>query len=169
MQIEFNTVVVFEYVLRDGQRELIEASPADDPPSYVHGHGQLIPALEVQMEGHRAGERFEVSVPAGDAYGERDESLMVTVPRNDIPDGVPLAVGQSFDAVSSDGKALKLRVRHVDDGEVLMDGNHPLAGLDLHYDITIKSVRPASEEDILDMAARKFESSLDDDSSGSNA
>jgi FKBP-type peptidyl-prolyl cis-trans isomerase SlyD len=167
MGIDRNSLVTFEYVLRNANSELIEASPADDPPSYIHGYGQLIPGLEKHMKGHSQGDRFHVEVPASHGYGERDESLVVTVPRTEIPDGVPLSIGQSFDAVNDHGHSIKLRVKNITATEVMLDANHPLSGIDLHYDITIKAVRPAREDELMQVAAPIM--GTDDDDSGSHA
>ncbi len=156
MQIDRNCLVVFEYVLRDEDGNLVEASRIDESPSYIHGYRQLIPGLERQMEGHEPGDRFTCEVKPQEAYGMRDDSLVVTVPLSEIPDEVELKIGDSFDAVNEQGHTIKLQVKSIGDSDVLLDANHALAGKTLHYDITIKDVHPATEQELMEVGEPLF-------------
>jgi len=153
MNIGRNDFVTFEFVLRNEHGELIEASEVADPPTYIHGYAQLVSGLEKHMEGHYVGDRFTAVVEPEHGYGARDESLVVTVPLKDLPPDVPLNIGQSFDAMNDRGHKIKLRVKEVNDNDVQLDANHPLAGMQLHYDITVKDVRGATEAEIMEVTA----------------
>ncbi len=157
-----NSFVLFEYVLRNADGELIEASSVDDPPTYIHGFRQLIGGLERQLEGHRVGDRFQIVVDPGEAYGERNENLSVAVSRTEVPEDVPLYEGASFDAVNERGDMIKLYVASADEDQVVLDANHPLAGVELHYDITVKRVRPATEEELMEAASPVYGIDLDE-------
>jgi len=153
MGIDRNSYVTFEYVLRNDKGDLIEASEVDNPPSYIHGYAQLISGLEKFMKNHDAGDRFNVEVLPQHGYGMRDESLVVTVPKEEIPENVNVAVGQTFDAVNEHNHTIKLHVKKVESDVVTLDANHPLAGIKLDYTITIKDVRPATENELMSAAA----------------
>ncbi len=153
MKIDRNSFVVFEYVLRNEEGELIEASRVDNPPSFIFGYQMLIPGLEKRMKNHEAGDKFDVSLIAEEAYGQRDEGLVVTVPRMEIPEEVPLSVGSTFDAVNDRGEQIKLTVHDITSEEVVLDANHPLAGQALQYEITVREVRPATEDELMNAAA----------------
>lgn len=153
MIVERNAYVTFEYVLRDDKGELIEASEVDNPPSYVHGYSQLISGLEKYMEKHKVGDRFKVEVEPQHGYGVRDDSLVVTVPKTEIPEEVNVTVGQTFDAVNEHNHTIKLHVKDVDGDVVTLDANHPLAGIKLNYTITIKAIRPATEDELMNVSA----------------
>lgn len=153
MEIDRNSHVTFDFILRNEAGELIEASETGNPPFYIHGYGQLLPGLEKHMKGHKVGDKFDVDVPAKFGYGERDENLIVTVPVSEVPEDAGVAVGQTFDAVNDHGHKIKLTVKEVNDKEVTMDANHPLAGVDLKYEISVQAMRPATEEELMEVAA----------------
>lgn len=160
MEIDRNSHVTFEYVLRNENRELIESSRTDDPPTYIHGYRQIIAGLERRMAGRKMNDRFSVTVPPEEGYGLRDEGLAVNVPLSEIPPEVALYEGASFDAVNEQGHEIRLYIKEITDEEVVLDANHPMAGMTIHYDITIKDVRHATEEELMEAAAPVF--GLDD-------
>jgi len=140
-------VVSFHYTLKDDQGAVLESSHGDEPMSYLEGVGQIIPGLEKHLSGMKKGDKTSVTVPAADAYGEYEEELVVEVPRNALPKK-DVAVGDEFQAQGPDGQARIVVVTEVSDQTVTVDGNHPLSGQDLSFEVEITDVREATAEEI---------------------
>ncbi len=154
-----NAHVVLDYTLRLAEGgEVIDASEGEEgePIVYVHGYGMLVPGLEAALVGLKAGEQKTVPLTPEEAFGERDDELLLEVDRADFPPEV--AVGDEFVAQSEEGDEEFLRVVEVQDDAVIVDGNHPLAGMAVIYAITVREVRAATEEEI-EAAATAFEES----------
>ncbi len=146
--VQPNSFVTVEYVLRDEEGDVLDSSGAEDgePIEYVHGYGMLVPGLEAALVGLKSGDKKEVTVSAEEGYGDRDEELVLEIERTEFPDGVE--VGDEFVATSPDGEEVVLHVLEVNDDGVLVDANHPLAGMTLHYEVEVTSVRPATDAEI---------------------
>ena len=149
-----NVHATVDYELRNDAGELLDASEGDDgePIRYVHGYGMLVPGLEAALAGLRAGDEREVVVPAEAGYGLRDEDLRMEVPRDRFPKS-GVNVGDELVAESPDGDEIDMVVVEVKDGSVVVDANHPLAGMTLHYKVRVREVRPATEDEIDQAAA----------------
>ena len=147
MQIKRNTVVTIDYTLHDDAGSLIESSEGHDPYSYIHGIGATIPGLEAALEGKETGEELTVSLPPEQAYGERNEELVQTVPRERFKFGGELAAGMQFHASTEAGTRV-VTVTKIEGEEVTVDGNHPLAGATLTFAVTVREVREASAEEL---------------------
>lgn len=147
MQITQDHVVAFHFTLTNAQGELIDTSRGQLPFLYLHGHDNLIAGLEQALEGHRKGDTFDAVVPPELAYGEADPGLVQTLPRNLLDDSVELEVGMTLQADTDDGQ-LPVRITALDGATITVDGNHPLAGQQLHFAIEVRNVRPASAEEI---------------------
>jgi len=147
LRITRNTVARLEYTLTNDEGEMLDTSRGGAPLAYLHGTGSLIPGLERELEGRRKGETFQVRVPAADAYGERDDAKIHDVPRSHFPHDIEIEVGMQFQAESADGLHL-LTVLEVDEEEVKVDANHPLAGVALTFDVEIVEVRVATPEEL---------------------
>ncbi len=156
--IEPNSRVVLDYTLRDVDDDVIDASDNEDgePIVYVHGYGMLVPGLEKALTGLAAGDEKEVVVPPEEAFGERDEELVLEVDRSEMPRPESVEVGDELVAESADGDEAVMRVVDVKPDAVVLDGNHPLAGETLRYSVKIREVRPATEAEI-EQAAAAFE------------
>jgi FKBP-type peptidyl-prolyl cis-trans isomerase SlyD len=141
------SVVTFHYTLRDPQARLLDTSEGGEPISYLEGSGQIIEGLEEQLRGMAVGLKQRVAVPAAKAYGLRDESQVQRVPRSVLPIEGELRVGDRFQA-GEDQFAPVVMVAKIEGDEVLLDANHPLAGVDLTFDVEIVAVRPATAEEI---------------------
>jgi FKBP-type peptidyl-prolyl cis-trans isomerase SlyD len=154
LPIQPNSHVTLDYELRDDEGDLIDASEADDGEQirYVHGYGMLVPGLEAALAGLHEGDEREVVVPAESGYGERDEALVMTLERSDLPEG-DLEVGDELVAESPDGDEIAMTVVEVHDTTVVVDANHPLAGATLRYQVKVREVRQATEEEIEQAAA----------------
>lgn len=160
--IQPNAYVVLDYVLRDSDGEILDRSDGDDgePIRYVHGYGMLVPGLEARLPGLAKGEKKEISVPSTEAFGEYDEELVLEVERGEFPDPKVVAVGDEFIAESPEGDEAVMHVVEVHDDFVIVDANHPLAGVDLTYSVTVRELRAATPEEI-EAAARELEESED--------
>ena len=155
LTIQPNTHVTLDYELRDDEGELIDASEAEDGEQieYVHGYGMLVPGLEAALVGLRVGDERDVVVPAEAGYGERDESLVLEVERSEFPDPKAVEPGDEFVAESPDGDEVAMTVMEVKDDVVVVDANHPLAGMTLRYSVKVRVVRQATDEEIEHAAA----------------
>jgi FKBP-type peptidyl-prolyl cis-trans isomerase SlyD len=141
------TVVFFRYTLRNDAGEIMDEAPADDPMLYLHGADNIVPGLERAMAGKKAGDAFDVTVPAADGYGERMEAGPQPLPRSAFPDDLELDPGMSFAAQMEDGEYVTLWIADVQEDTVLVDPNHPLAGETLHFSVEILSLRAATEHE----------------------
>lgn len=146
MKIEKNKVGIFEYVLTDTDGEQIDASEGESL-AYLHGHGNLIPGLEIELEGKEAGNKFKTTIPAEQAYGERVEALVQTVPNSMFQGMDDLEIGMRFEAQSEQGMH-SVEITAIEGDQVTVDGNHPLAGMDLTFEVELLEVRNATEDEI---------------------
>ncbi|MCC6644033.1 MAG: peptidylprolyl isomerase [Polyangiaceae bacterium] len=155
-QVGPGTMVELAYRLLDEDGDLVEESTLDDPFSYVHGYGQLFPAVEAALEGKVAGQRCTVKVPVAEAYGDRDPDAVFTLDRDEVGDPDSLKVEDVLEVEGDDGHVGALRVVEIVEGGFVVDGNHPLAGQDLTFDVEVADVRPATDEE-LETAERALE------------
>jgi FKBP-type peptidyl-prolyl cis-trans isomerase SlyD len=143
-----DTVVTLSYVLFDERGEAVDQAGHTEPLTYVHGYAQLVPGLERQIEGLRAGDRRSVTVDPEEAFGERDEEAVFEVEKEDFPDAATVAEGDEFMAEGPDGEPIAMRVLEVRSDAFVVDTNHPLAGQRVRFDVEVSAVRPAREEEI---------------------
>src|SRR5690606_30008033 len=140
-------VASFHYTLTDGTGKVLDSSEGHDPLSYLHGAGNIVPGLEDALEGKKVGDKLNVSVNAADAYGLRDDSLVQELPSNMFSGIDNIEVGMEFHAETEQGLQV-VTVTNVAGDQVTIDGNHPLAGVDLNFDVEITEVRAATEEEL---------------------
>ena len=148
MKIANNCVVSFHYTLTDEDGQTLDSSDGREPLAYLHGHNGIIPGLENELTGKGQGDSLQVVVQPQDGYGEFNPQLLQQVPREAFQGVESIEPGMQFQAQGEGGQAQMVVVREVTDEAVLVDGNHPLAGQVLNFDVTIESVREASEEEI---------------------
>lgn len=141
-------VVTIHYKLTDNSGEVIDSSEGAEPLAYLHGAGNIIPGLENALVGKTAGATLQVAVAPEDGYGEIHPQLIETVPREAFEGIDTIEPGMAFEAQGSDGQARRIVVKEVSGDEIIIDGNHPLAGVELNFDVEVVSVRDASEEEI---------------------
>ena len=151
MNITRNAVVSLDVELSDIWGNLIQKS--EEPVQYLHGgYGDIFPAVEAALEGKRESDRIEVRLEPEDAYGDYDETLIQLVPRDQFPEG--LEIGMRVEGeVGSDNEGLLCTVTDMAEGKVVLDGNHPLAGLALKFECVVSGVRPATETEISNRSA----------------
>ncbi len=147
MQIAKNKVVSIDYTLTDSKGEVLDSSSKGRPLQYIQGMGQLIPGLEKALEGKTTGDALKAQIPAKEAYGVRDEELMQIIPKENFADIPDLKVGMELEAESDDGVRV-ITVVGVEADRVIVDGNHPLAGMDLTFDVKIVGVREPTEDEL---------------------
>jgi FKBP-type peptidyl-prolyl cis-trans isomerase SlyD len=146
MQITDNTAVQFHYTLTNSNGEQLDSSHGEEPLSYLHGAGNIISGLEAALAGKTAGESFSVTIPPADAYGEVDESMVQIVSKK-MFDDMDLEIGMQFHADVSHGAGI-ITVTDIQGDDVTVDGNHPLAGETLIFDVNVVDVRQATADEI---------------------
>lgn len=147
MQVEVNTVVSIHYTLTNDEGQLLDSSRERAPLEYLHGHGNLIPGLEARLLGAAANENRKVRVPAVEAYGEREDAFMTEASTAQFPPEANVQEGMQFQANTPQGVRV-FTVVSVEGEKVILDGNHPLAGMDLNFDVDVLEVRAATEEEV---------------------
>jgi FKBP-type peptidyl-prolyl cis-trans isomerase SlyD len=135
------------YILKNDDGAILDASGDDSPCLYIQGKGNIIPGLEKQLEDLEPGARVDVIVSPAEAYGERNEEYLDTVPLSGFPEPDQVAAGAQFHASTGQGTRICTVVK-VEREEVTVDFNHPLAGQTLHFDVKIEDVRVATAEEL---------------------
>ena len=152
-QVGPDTHVTLAYTLYGEDGEIIEKTDAGEPVTYVHGYGQIVPGLERGLEGLTQGQKRTVQVKPEDGYGEYDDEGVFEVDPSEFPDPKAIQVDDEFLAESPDGDSLALRVVEVRDDAVVVDANHPLAGVALKFEVEVLDVRAATAEEIAEAEA----------------
>lgn len=147
MAIAKDKVATIEYTLKGDDGEVIDASDGNPLP-YLHGHMNLVPGLEKELEGKAVGDKFSVVVPAAEGYGEHDEQFVQVVPREMLKGIDDLKVGMHFQAQGPEGQTHSVHISKIDGDDITVDGNHPLAGKALSFDIEVVDLRDATEEEL---------------------
>ncbi len=148
MNIAERCVVAIDYTLKTADGSLIDTSEGDEPLHYLHGGGQIVPGLESALLGKAVGDKLSVVVKPEDGYGLHRGDRVLTVPRSSLPEGEEPEVGMQLEAVGRRGEHIVLWVKEVHAETVVLDGNHPLAGETLHFDVEVKAIREATEEEL---------------------
>ena len=147
MQIANNSVVSFHYTLTDDNGQVLDSSQGREPLVYLQGVGQIVPGLEKAMEGRQVGDQFKVDVVPEEGYGVHHAELVQEVPREAFQGVEDIQPGMQFKGRGPQG-VINVTVTKVENDKVHIDGNHPLAGQTLHFDVEVTEVRPASEEEL---------------------
>jgi FKBP-type peptidyl-prolyl cis-trans isomerase SlyD len=148
MSIKENSAVSFHYTLTDDDGQTLDSSAGKDPLAYLHGAGNIIPGLENALAGKQIGDSMVVAVTAAEGYGEVQQELIQEVPRDAFQGVDSIEVGMQFEAQTGQGGSVPVTVTAVTEELVTVDGNHPLAGKNLNFDVSIESVREATEEEL---------------------
>ena len=157
MRVAAGRVVVLDYMVRIGTGQVVETSAGKAPIEYLHGSGQILPALERALEGLAEGEQAAFSISAGDAYGERKDDNVVSLPRTLFPPEVKLEEGLCLYARASGGQSYPITVKEVKGDMVVVDLNPPLAGERLFFEVNIRGVRPAGNQELFAGKAAEVE------------
>ncbi len=143
-----NKVISFHYTVKNSKGEVLDSSDGGEPMAFLTGQDQIIPGLEKALLEMSSGDKKNLVIAAADAYGARRDDMMQEVGRKELPDDI--SVGQMF-SVSADesGEATHLvTIVSFNDETVTLDANHPLAGQDLEFDVSISEIRDASAEEV---------------------
>jgi FKBP-type peptidyl-prolyl cis-trans isomerase SlyD len=147
MTIEKDRVVTIDYKLTDAEGELIDSSDGSEPLVYLHGNDNIIVGLENHLLGKKAGDSLACVIPAKEAYGERDESLIMTVGKAEFGAEAEIEIGMQFEAHGEQGNKI-VTVKEIKGEDVVLDANHPLAGEELHFAVKVVDVREATAEEL---------------------
>ncbi|MFT6005420.1 MAG: FKBP-type peptidyl-prolyl cis-trans isomerase SlyD [Pseudoalteromonas tetraodonis] len=146
--IKQNSVVTMHYELKDSEGEVLDSSEGQDPLTYLHGAGNIIVGLEEELIGKEVGAKVQAVVLPEKGYGVPVEALVQTVPKEAFGEDLDkVEVGMRFQAETEQGP-VPVVVTAMDAESVTVDGNHPLAGKELHFSVTIAEIREASGEEI---------------------
>ncbi|PPD47189.1 MAG: peptidylprolyl isomerase [Methylobacter sp.] len=147
MQVADNLAVSIHYTLTNDEGEVIDTSEGDEALAYLHGYGNIISGLESALTGKSVGDKFKVRIDAEDAYGEIEDDR-VQIVSIEMFEGVDeLEVGMQFHADVSSGPGV-ITIINIDGDDITIDGNHPLAGVPLTFDVEVVDIRPATAEEI---------------------
>ncbi len=148
MIVQDNMVVTIAYTLKDADGDIIDSSEEHGDFPYLHGFENIVPGLEKALAGHKVGDTVHATVQPEEGYGKRDESLVITVPRSQMPDDEELELGMEFHAEDKDGGVQHVTIVDLTESEVTLDGNHELADQVLNFTVTINGIREAQPEEI---------------------
>ena len=148
MIIEKNRVVSINYTLTSREGKIIEAVEGGETLDYLHGAGNIFPALEAVLEGKKKGDNLKVSIPPAEAYGDYDEDLILEIEKSRFEEDDKLEVGMEFGGQGPDGRYRVFTIIDVEGDKVKVNGNHTLAGQTLNFDVKIADVREATPEEI---------------------
>jgi FKBP-type peptidyl-prolyl cis-trans isomerase SlyD len=146
MQVADNMAVSIHYTLTNDAGEVLDNSIGDEALVYLHGTGNIIPGLEDALQGKAIGDKFNVRVAAKDAYGEQNDEMIQVIPRAMFEGIDEIDVGMQFHADVSSGSG-EVTIVKIDGDDITIDGNHPLAGMALTFDVEVVAVRPATKEE----------------------
>lgn len=143
MKITNNKVAAIHYTLRDNQGNVLDTSEGQEPLYYIHGIGNLIPGMEKGLEGKEKGNKFQIKVSPAEGYGEKSDEMIQKVPRAAFGDQ-EIKPGMKFSTQHGE----VVTVTHVGLEDITIDANHPLAGVELNFDVEVMDVREASADEL---------------------
>jgi len=147
MQITDKHVVSITYTLKDDDGNILDQSE-DGSFCYLHGASNIIPGLENALSGKQAGDEMSVSIAPEDGYGVRDDEKLQQVARDMFPPEQDVEAGMQFHAEGPDGQTVVVTIASVEGEQVTIDGNHPLAGVPLNFDVKVTDIRDATSEEL---------------------
>ncbi len=147
MEISKDRVVTLSYVLKNVAGEELDRSKPDHPMVYLHGHRNIVPGLEKQLEGKTKGDKVEAVVPPEEGYGRKQKVKTLRVPRSQLPGDASILPGAQL-IMESKGQHFPVWVEMVQGRTIVLTPQHPLAGVELHFSVEIVDVREATEEEI---------------------
>ncbi|ARU54722.1 MAG: peptidylprolyl isomerase [Pseudomonadales bacterium] len=148
MSIANGKVVQIHYTLTDNDGNVVDSSQGAEPLTYLHGASNIIPGLENALTGKNEGDELNVTIAPEDGYGPHVPELVQEVPREAFQGVEQIQAGMTFQAADASGNTQNVVVTAVSDEAVTVDGNHPLAGQDLNFAVSVVTIRQAEEEEI---------------------
>ncbi len=148
MKIQNDHVVEINYTLKTDGGETIDTSDTGGPLCYLHGKQNIIPGLENALTGKGLNDKISVRVEPKEAYGEREESLIQMIDKSQFPNFDEMTIGQQLQVQTESGHPLIVTVIAKAEEGLTLDGNHPLAGMNLNFDVEVISIREATAEEL---------------------
>jgi FKBP-type peptidyl-prolyl cis-trans isomerase SlyD len=148
MAIGANKVVTVNFKLSDDQGNLLQTTTLEEPFIYLSGNNQILPKLEEVIDGMIIGGKKNLELDSSEAYGDYDEKAVQQVKKDTFPEGSNIQPGMEYMAHSPEGHPVPFVIREVNDDDITIDFNHPLAGKNLSFDIELLDVREATEEEL---------------------
>jgi FKBP-type peptidyl-prolyl cis-trans isomerase SlyD len=142
-----NKVITMQYMLTNSDGVVLRAA-SSKPVTYLHGAGTIPPRLERELEAHKVGDVVTARLLPDDAFGKRDMELVCDVPLSEFPQSETIEVGGQVVGTNEDGKEVTFAVTAIKDGVISLDGNHPLAGQTLIFEVEIQAIRDANAEEL---------------------
>ncbi len=147
--VQQDDVVSIDYTLTDSQGNVIDSSEGAEPLEYLHGHNNLIPGLESELTGMAVGDEKQVTVAPEDAYGPRQEDATQIIPTDAFPPDMQVEPGMALEMRdTTTGQVFEVYVTEIRPEGVVVDFNHPLAGVTLNFDVKVVGIRPATPDEI---------------------
>ena len=147
MKINKQCVVLMEYTLTNDAGEVLDTSAGRRPLSFIQGLGNIIPGLDKELVGRQKGDKFKVRVKPSEGYGDKDDSLIQVIPKEQLANIKDMKIGMQLQAEAGN-ELIVLTVTKIGKNDVTLDGNHPLAGVHLTFDVEVVDVRPATTEEL---------------------
>jgi len=148
MTLQANKVITFNFTLKDEEGTLLDSSANKEPMSFITGSNLIIPKLEEALSRMILGSKKNIKLAAPDAYGEYDEGAVQKVKRNLFPQEAELEIGSTYFAHSPEGQHLQFVITEIENDDITVNFNHPLAGKNLEFDVELLDVRDATPEEI---------------------
>lgn len=152
-------LIEFDYLLKNTAGEVLDNSKEDngEPMRYVEGSKQIIPGLESRLKDLKKGDKKEIKVPASEAYGEREDKLVIEVPLDQFPANQKVTVGLAVEIEVAENYYHAFTVTKVAGTVATLDGNHELAGEDLFFSVEVREAREATADEIAESEEEKEE------------
>lgn len=148
MALQANKVVTFNYILKDDNGALLDSTEKGGPFSFISGNHQILPGLEEAIGNMIIGSKKNIKLAAADAYGEYDENAVQKINRTLFPEEAELEIGMTYFAHSPEGQHLQFVITEMENDDITVNFNHPLAGKNLEFDVELLDVRDATPEEI---------------------
>lgn len=148
MSLEINKVITINFTLKDENGNVLDSTNNDKPFTFISGQNQIIPKLENAINQMVIGSKKNIKLEAEDAYGKYKEDAIQKIDRKEFPQDTEIEVGMRYFANSPDGKQVSFTINDINENDVTVDFNHPLAGKDLEFDIEFLDKRDATPEEL---------------------
>ncbi len=149
LKIRDGHVVEIHYTLTNDAGEVIDSSENSAPLPYIHGKRNIVPGLEQKLSGKMIGEKFTAKVSPEEGYGPRHDSMVQAVPKSNFEHPDDIEIGAHFQVQTREGDVIVVTVKEITPDSVILDGNHPLAGVNLNFKVEVVSIREATEEELM--------------------
>ncbi|MDA3955122.1 peptidylprolyl isomerase [Oceanispirochaeta sp.] len=148
LKVANKLVVTIHYKLSDDEGNLLDSTEGDETLAYIHGTDSLVPGLEKVLNDKSIGDSLKVRVDAADAYGDILPDLVEEVDRKELAELEPIEVGMEFESEDEEGELTLVEIKKIEKDKVTIDANHPLAGMNLNFEVDIVDIRKATKEEL---------------------